>query len=89
MNSKHELYMLCGPLDLRLYAVSKATGRSLTQESRDMIVKECLGEDVEFDRWISRSEWDDEELSLKQILQACVEAYASFEIGKDLRAWEL
>ncbi|XP_057470537.1 uncharacterized protein LOC130759434 [Actinidia eriantha] len=89
MNSKHELYMLREPLDLRLYAVSKSTGRSLTQESRETIVKECLGEDVGFDRWISRSEWDDEELSLNQILQACVEAYSSFEIGKDLRAWEL
>ncbi|KAH7844795.1 hypothetical protein Vadar_031762 [Vaccinium darrowii] len=88
--SKHELEMVCNPLDLRLHAVSKYDGSRLpAMASREWIVRECLGFDVDFEMWIGRSEWDDYELDDDQILYASVDAYCSFLIGKDLRAWEL
>ncbi|KAL6990113.1 hypothetical protein U1Q18_015861 [Sarracenia purpurea var. burkii] len=89
LNSKHELLMDRQPLDLRLHAVSQFTGASLCRESMETIVRECLGCEVPFQRWISMSNWDDEELDDMQVLQACVDAYTSFMIGVDLRAWEL
>ncbi|PIA42510.1 hypothetical protein AQUCO_02000160v1 [Aquilegia coerulea] len=37
---------------------------------------------------VGRSEWDQRELSEKQVEYACVDAYISFEIGKKLNAWK-
>ncbi|KAM7484955.1 hypothetical protein LguiA_000964 [Lonicera macranthoides] len=86
-DSKHHLEV--GELlDLRHYAVSK-DGESLHLSPIETIVEKCLGLDVKFDREISRSDWNNYNLSGEQILQACVDAHVSFLIGKDLKAWEL
>ncbi|KAH7842396.1 hypothetical protein Vadar_004885 [Vaccinium darrowii] len=86
--SKHELEMGCDLLDLRQHVVSD-NGQSLLSASRETIVRECLGVDVDFAMWVGRSDWDDYDLHDDQILYASVDAYCSFLIGKDLRAWEL
>ncbi|KAG5555328.1 hypothetical protein RHGRI_012760 [Rhododendron griersonianum] len=87
--SKHELEMgRRGPLDLRHYAASRYDGRRLHTESRETIVRECLGLDVDFNEWVGRSEWAEYYLHDHQVLYASVDAYCSFLIGKDLRAWE-
>ncbi|KAL7178328.1 hypothetical protein ACSBR2_031475 [Camellia fascicularis] len=90
LNSKHALGMFREPLDLRQHAFSKVNGRSLEQASRETIVEEYLGyRGVRFDDQIGRSEWDNKDLSSMQVLQACVDSYISFLIGKDLKAWEI
>lgn len=74
-------------LDLRRYVESK-DGESLARASVERIVEECLGfEGVRLERDISMSDWDDEDLSDEQVLQAFVDAYVPFEIGRNLRAW--
>lgn len=64
-------------------------GESLHLSPIEIIVEKCLGLDVKFDREISRSDWNNYNLSREQILQACVDAHVSFLLGKDLKAWEL
>ncbi|KAK9288016.1 hypothetical protein L1049_016461 [Liquidambar formosana] len=89
LNSKHELDMRQQPLDLRQHAWSR-NGERLAQASFEVVVRECLGfEGVRLEKWISMSEWDERHLSDEQVLQACVDAYASFEIGKMLKAWKI
>lgn len=86
--SEHEL-RLHRLLDLRRY-ISTDYGGSLARASVERIVEECLGyEGVRLEKDISMSDWGNEDLSYEQILQACVDAYVAFEIGKNLRAWEL
>ncbi|KAJ9181781.1 hypothetical protein P3X46_005839 [Hevea brasiliensis] len=76
-------------LDLRKYVLTD-DGESLDRASVERIVKECLGyEGVRLEKHISMSDWGDEDLSYGQILQACVDSYVAFEIGKKLHAWKL
>ncbi|GAB2227900.1 hypothetical protein Droror1_Dr00009728 [Drosera rotundifolia] len=49
---------------------------------------EVLGVDVVKPRWITMSRWDNEVLSDEQIGYAAVDAYASFEIGVRLDAFD-
>ncbi|KAI8561869.1 hypothetical protein RHMOL_Rhmol04G0375400 [Rhododendron molle] len=89
-SSEHELEMARDPVDLTRHAVSRHDGRRLeARESRKTIVRECLGVDVDFNERVGRSEWEKYKLDDEQILYAAVDAYCSFLIGKDLRAWEL
>ncbi|OAY56155.1 uncharacterized protein LOC110612370 [Manihot esculenta] len=76
-------------VDLRRY-VRTRDGESLARASVERIVEEHLGyKGVRLERDISMSDWDVENLSYEQVLQACIDAHVAFEIGKDLRAWEL
>ncbi|XP_058211877.1 uncharacterized protein LOC131324071 [Rhododendron vialii] len=89
-SSVHELEMARDPADLTRHAVSRHDRRRLeARESRKTIVRECLGVDVDFNERVGRSEWEKYKLDNEQILYAAVDAYCSFLIGKDLRAWEL
>lgn len=74
------------PLDLKEY-VDDREGESLARASTEVIVRECLGEELRLEKWISMSDWDDETLSYDQVEQACSEARAAFLIGVDIRAW--
>ncbi|KAI8561868.1 hypothetical protein RHMOL_Rhmol04G0375300 [Rhododendron molle] len=88
-SSEHELEMARKPVNLSRHAVSRHDGRRLdARASRETIVRECLGFDVDFNTRIGRSDWEKYELDDEQILYAAVDAYCSFLIGKDLRAWE-
>ncbi|CAL1375028.1 unnamed protein product [Linum trigynum] len=76
-------------LDLRKYAEAD-DGRSLRGASAEDIVRETLGyEGVRLEKEISLSDWGRRDLGRDQVMQACVDAYVSFRIGRDLRAWEL
>lgn len=76
-------------IDLRLH-VRRENGENMARASVEEIVEEELGyKGVRLDYWISRSDWDDEILSVDQVRQACVDAYVSFLIGKNIRAWEI
>lgn len=75
-------------LDMRHYAFSKRTGERLNRSSRETIMGEYLGYYMQFDREISRSNWDNYNLSLEQIMQAYVDALVSFLIGNDLFFWK-
>ncbi|KAF7806812.1 exonuclease mut-7-like protein [Senna tora] len=87
-NSKHRVEMRRKPLDLRRFAEGSDGGK-LVQASRERIVEECLGfRGVRFSEEIGRSDWDREVLSSRQILQASIDPYFAFLIGKDIRAWD-
>jgi hypothetical protein len=72
--------------DMRLFVNSVKTGKPLSQASREKIIEEYLGfSGVSFHSEISRSNWADRQLNKAQIMEARVDAYASFLIGKKAR----
>ncbi|MCL7046213.1 hypothetical protein MKW94_013770 [Papaver nudicaule] len=53
------------------------------------LVRDYLGfEGVRKDERIGRSNWNAKYLSCDQVQYATVDAHASFEIGKKVRAWK-
>ncbi|XP_043725954.1 Werner syndrome ATP-dependent helicase homolog [Telopea speciosissima] len=62
---------------------------NLRGASMEMLASGILGfHDIKKDQRIGMSEWDYWWLSEAQIQYACVDAYLSFEIGKNLNAWK-
>lgn len=91
-SSKHRFDLFRDPLDLRLHAeVLDEDDDDLARASVPEIVEKCLGYEVEDElrSEIGRSDWDDEDLSDKQVVYASVDAYCAFRIGKNIKAWRL
>lgn len=89
--SKHGFDLYRDPLDLRHYAeaLDEDDDEDLARSSVPLIVEKCLGYDVEdeLSGEIGRSNWNDEDLSHKQVVYASVDAYCAFLIGKNIKAW--
>ncbi|KAL2341652.1 hypothetical protein Fmac_009592 [Flemingia macrophylla] len=80
-DSQHHLLMRRDPVDLRLCF------QGLNQASVEEIVAACLGYRVSQRNDISRSEWNDLDLSDDQVAYATVDAHCAFLIGRNLSAW--
>ena len=79
---------LSNAVDLALFAESLYGDKNLRFAGLKSLASRVLGLELEKPRRVATSGWDNRWLSDDQILYACADAWASFEIGRCLRAWE-
>ncbi|KAK7246249.1 hypothetical protein RIF29_41111 [Crotalaria pallida] len=79
--SLHRLEMCKDPVDLRLHVVTEYH-ENLSRAQTRVIVKKCLGYDVERGNDVSKSYWRVGVLSEEQVLYACVDAHCAFLVGR-------
>ncbi|XP_027178143.1 uncharacterized protein LOC113777308 [Coffea eugenioides] len=84
--SKHELCVSSTLVDL-VDVASEERGYS-KKISMEKLAELVVGmEGVKKEEWVGRSDWDEFWLSEHQVEYACLDAFVSFLIGKDLKAW--
>ncbi|XP_074281524.1 uncharacterized protein LOC141606335 [Silene latifolia] len=87
--SRHKLEMEAGmPIDLR-HHVEDDNGRSLYRSTIAEIAEEVLDIDIGRSDTVARSDWEVENLSCGQALQAAIDAFVAYAVGMRIRAWEL
>ncbi|KAL8042539.1 hypothetical protein ABFX02_09G058700 [Erythranthe guttata] len=69
------------------WAVDELGMETLRGAGLKTLVKCILGKDMQKPKTIAMSEWDKLELEQDQVAYACLDAYFSFEIGRQLSAW--
>ncbi|XP_058077611.1 3'-5' exonuclease-like [Magnolia sinica] len=75
--------------ELRYLAADRLGIRDLHHASMERLASEVLDIDgVEKPVEIGKSDWDNSTLSKKQVRYACIDAYVSFKIGRELEAWD-
>ena len=73
--------------DLRPLAVerlSRAFYPDVSQAGLATLARHVLGVAVEKPQWITRSRWDDRRLTKEQVQYATIDAFLSYEIGRQL-----
>ncbi|XP_072967705.1 3'-5' exonuclease-like [Typha angustifolia] len=75
-------------VDLRDLAAVRVGKVELRKAGLQNLVREVMGVHIEKERRVRMSAWDQHVLSMDQIKYACVDAFASFEVGRRLFAWE-
>ncbi|PIN25007.1 DNA helicase [Handroanthus impetiginosus] len=73
--------------DLRSWAAKELDRKELGRSSLKVLAGEVLGEDLAKPTNITLSSWDNRSLTKAQVSYACLDAYFSFEIGRQLSAW--
>ncbi|PIN25006.1 DNA helicase [Handroanthus impetiginosus] len=73
--------------DLRSWAAEELERKELRRFCLKALAQEVLGEDLVKPMFITLSRWDNRFLSKAQICYACLDAFFSFEIGRQLSAW--
>ncbi|KAL5700813.1 hypothetical protein ACHQM5_026220 [Ranunculus cassubicifolius] len=75
-------------IDLRYIAAERYDDRSLKSASMEGLVSRVLRFDgVKKDNDVGRSNWDVYWLTEEQVLYAAVDAYVSFQMGKEMSVW--
>lgn len=93
-NDKQKLYKdysleVAKTADLRERAAAELTDADLRSAGLKKLAKVILGKDVGNEELmeVRMSDWGSNPLSNAQVLYACLDAYLSFEIGRQLEAW--
>ncbi|KAK1429414.1 hypothetical protein QVD17_11623 [Tagetes erecta] len=75
--------------DLREMAAYELSDRDLCYAGLKKLTKVILGKDGGYKKElnVTMSDWDRNRLSKEQVLYACLDAYVSFEIGRQLQSW--
>ncbi|EYU23171.1 hypothetical protein MIMGU_mgv1a026624mg [Erythranthe guttata] len=73
--------------DIPSWAVDELGMETLRGAGLKTLVKCILGKDMQKPKTIAMSEWDKLELEQDQVAYAWLDAYFSFEIGRQLSAW--
>ncbi|KAJ8623439.1 hypothetical protein MRB53_031968 [Persea americana] len=82
-------FCVMNTVELRRLAAVKMDDSDLRGASMETLASQVLDLDnVVKPIEIGKSNWDAYQLSLKQVQYACIDAHVSFEIGKELEAWE-
>lgn len=93
-NDKQKLYRdysleVTKTTDLREMAAHELGDPDLRNAGLKKLAKVILRKDVDHKNQLkmTRSDWDNDRLSIAQVLYACLDAYLSFAIGRELQSW--
>ncbi|KAL8489218.1 hypothetical protein ACS0TY_025211 [Phlomoides rotata] len=73
--------------DLRSWAANELEKKELNNGGLKSLVKEILGKEMDKPKIVTLSRWNNRVLSNAQVAYACLDAYFSFELGRQLSAW--
>ncbi|KAL8489217.1 hypothetical protein ACS0TY_025210 [Phlomoides rotata] len=73
--------------DLSSWAANELEKKELNNGGLKSLVKEILGKEMDKPKIVTLSRWNNRVLSNAQVAYACLDAYFSFELGRQLSAW--